>query len=390
MIPVRLLVCLHCVAAAWMPTSAWAQQLSFTLTEEMLIGDDEDAPAEYLFTGPELVRTNSRGYIYVNDRRRADVRVFDRSGRFITTIGKRGEGAGEMSEIVSMHIDGQDRLLVADRNSQRFTIFEDLGERFETIAFPEEIWGAPHPILTVGDAFVLRYVRALDDPSGKLPYIKDTKTLHLFDAALNHIETFADLGDMFNLDVPLEKELSDNQGALNMATNGIDEIVLVPRVYRGYVYRFVLRADAWHMAELRGGPVPRQSYRMVTKDEFDNDFELGRSSILVAGPSGVYRARVFNWSLGVAVLSTGEIVNFTLQTPLRGELGHRAELFDATGQLLGYGPIRFNDSALNRNEEIMSDFEILWVDQNDRIYLRRPNERGFYVLSVAELVIQPE
>ena len=35
----------------------------------------------------------------------------------------------------------------------------------------------------------------------------------------------------------------------------------------------------------------------------------------------------------------------------------------------------------------MSEIDILWIDEHDRLYLRRLNRHGFYVLSVAELVI---
>ena len=125
----------------------------------------------------------------------------------------------------------------------------------------------------------------------------------------------------------------------------------------------------------------------VNKKEFEANPELQRSSRVISGPSGVHRARIFNWSLGVVILNTGETVNFTMQTPLRGNLGHRVELFDQAGVLLGYGPLRFNDRTLNRSEEIMSGITILWIDENDRLYLRRPNGHGFYVLSVADLVI---
>ena len=59
-------------------------------------------------------------------------------------------------------------------------------------------------------------------------------------------------------------------------------------------------------------------------------------------------------------------------------------------KVLGYGPIRFDDPALNRNEAILDEFEALWIDGNNRVYPRRPNKHGFYVLSIAELVIEPE
>ena len=34
----------------------------------------------------------------------------------------------------------------------------------------------------------------------------------------------------------------------------------------------------------------------------------------------MYRAKVLNWSVGIAILSTSEFVNFTKQTPLGGRL----------------------------------------------------------------------
>ncbi len=61
------------VIGAGMLATVQAQELSFTLNEHLVIGDDEDAPAEYLFSYPELIRTDSQGNIYVRDARRTDV-----------------------------------------------------------------------------------------------------------------------------------------------------------------------------------------------------------------------------------------------------------------------------------------------------------------------------
>ena len=383
-----VLQCIFVMAAlVLMLPSAQAQELSFTLIEQLVIGDDEDAPAEYLFTFPELVRTDSKGYVYVHDRQRADVRVFDGSGQYVTTVGKRGEGPGEMREIDGMHVDAHDRLIVADRTSKRFTVFSEFGAQFETKAFAGDLVAGPQPILSLEESFVLRYVRMYDDPERKLPYITDTKTLHHYDMTLNPTEAFAESGEIFDLDEPFERANFDSHNALRMATNGIDEIVLVPRVYSGYAYRYSHEGDSWVMEKLEGGPVPRESYMSVSNEELKANPELRRSSIFISGPSGRHRARIFNWCLGVVILGSGEIVNFTMQTPLRGNLGHRAELFGQSGVLLGYGPLRFDDQRLNRSQEIMSTIDILWIDEDDRLYLRRLNRHGFYVLSVTELVI---
>ena len=92
----RFLVALVIVPCILAPAPASAQELSFTLVEQLILGDDEEAPAEYLLTFPERVRTDSKGRIYVKDRRRTDVRVFDTSGQYVTTVGSRGEGPGEV------------------------------------------------------------------------------------------------------------------------------------------------------------------------------------------------------------------------------------------------------------------------------------------------------
>ena len=370
--------------------SAQAQQLTFTLSEQIVIGDDEDAPEEYLFTRPEFVRTDSRGFVYISDQRRADVRVFDGTGQYVTTVGRRGDGPGEMNEVFGMHVDARDRLIVADRNNQRFTVFAEFGKSVETKPFPDDAWGAPFPILSLGDNLITKYVRLYDDSEGRRPYGKDTKTLHLYDSDLNHRDTFAELDALFDLSVPFEMSYSNGAGALKMATNGIDRIVLVPQVYSGIIYWYTHAQGNWHMETWQGGPVPKKSYMAVSEADRESNSELRGSSIITAGPSGVFYGRIFNWSLGIFLLSTGELVHFTKQTPLRGELGHQAELFDAAGNLQGYGPIRFDDPALNRNRKILYRFEVLWIDPADRVYLSRTNEHGFYVLSVAELVIERE
>ena len=196
-----------------------------------------------------------------------------------------------------------------------------------------------------------------DDPERKLPYITDTKTLHHYDMTLNPTEAFAESGEIFDLDEPFERANFDSHNALRMATNGIDEIVLVPRVYSGYAYRYSHEGDSWTMEKLEGGPVPRDSLHVSeAHEELKANPELRRSSIFISGPFGRHRARIFNWCLGVVILGSGEIVNFTMQTPLRGR-SWPSRLSLAIGlscsilvvHFSGYGPLRFDDQRLNRS-----------------------------------------
>ena len=375
------------VVSAGMLAPAQAQELTFTLVEQFVVGDDEEASAEYLLSFPEMARADSKGNIYVKDRRRADIRVFDATGQYVTTIGKRGEGPGEMREIIGMHVDDQDRLIVADRMSARFTIFTEMGNGIETSSFVDERTISPRPILSLEGAYVLKYVRLIDDPEEDLPYINDDNTLHLHDGKLNRIESFARLDELFDLNRPFLKADSDSPDALIMATNGIDTIILAPHIYSGYVYRYTRSNGSWDMEKLKGSPAPRRAYIPFSERDLEANRELLGASIAVSDRTGVYRAKVLNWSVGIAILSTSEFVNFTMQTPLRGELGNKAELFDQDGSLQGYGPLQFDSLELNSNRRVMGSISILWTDGNDRVYLRRRNEQGYYVLSVAELEI---
>lgn len=374
------------VIGAGMLATVQAQELSFTLYEHLVIGDDEDAPAEYLFSYPELIRTDSQGNIYVRDARRTDVRVFDANGQYVTTIGKSGEAPGEMREIYGMHVDDDDRLILADRMNRRFTIFTDMGKGLESKSLAEERTVAPNPILFLGGSFVLRYVELLPAPAGG-PSIKDNRVLHIYDTELNRLETFAQLRDIFDLDQPFLRAYSDSPRALKVATNGMDAIILAPTVYGGYIYRYTRPDGSWVMEKLKGGSVPSRAYISVSESDLETNPDIKRGSIITSDSTGTYRARILSRSRGVVVLSTGEILHFPLRTPLKKEFEPQVELFGQEGHLLGFGRLQFDDPKLNDSARVMESISIQWIDAADRLYLARKNEEGFFVLSVAQLEI---
>ena len=361
-----------------------AQKLAFTLHEQLIIGDDEEAPSEYLFYYPQIVRTDSQGNIYVKDARSADVRVFDANGRYVTTVGKRGEGPGELQEVFGMHVDGDDRVIVADRTSRRLTIFTDMGKNFATKSLEEDGRTImPDPILSLDSSFVLKYVKLFANPEGSPRSIKDDRVLHTHDTDFNRLETFAQLDDIYDLDDPFLNAYSDSPRGMNVATNGADTIVLAPTVYGGYIYRYTRSNDKWVMEKLKGGPVPTRAFIPVSQKDIEENQDIKRGSISTSG----YRARILSRSGGVAVLSTGEILHFPVRTPLKQDFEPRAELFNQNGDLVGYGQLQFDNPELNGNARVMESIRIQWIDTADRLYLVRRSSEGFFVLSVANLEI---
>ncbi len=374
------------LAASGTHAPVQAQEMSFVLHELLVIGDDENAPAEHLLYFPELVRTDSQGNIYVKDAREAHVRVFDASGRYVIAIGRRGEGPGELREIFGMHVDDEDRLIVADRMGRRFTIFTDMGLGFETRSFAEERMIAPDPILSLDDSFVLKYVDLFANPEGG-PSIKGDKVLHIHDKELNRLESFARLDDIYDLDSPFLKAYSTYPRALHVATNGIDAVVLSPYVYDGYIYRYTRAGGSWVTEKLKGGPVPKRSFMPVSRTDIDTNPDIKRGAVMLSGPSGTYRARILSRSRGAVILRTGEILHFPIRTPLKRDFEPWVELFGRDGTLLGYGPLQFDDPELNGDQSIVESVRIQWKDADDRLYLARRNREGFVVLSVARLEI---
>ena len=364
-----------------------AQELSFTLHEQLIIGDDEEAPFEYLFYYPQIVRTDSQGNIYVKDARSADVRVFDANGRYVTTVGKRGEGPGELREVYGMHVDGDDRLIVADRMSRRLTIFTDMGKSFTTKSLAEDGRTiAPRPILSLDNSFVLKYVKLFANPEGG-PSIMDDRVLHTYDTDFNRLETFAQLEDIYDLGDPFLNAYSTSSRGMYVATNGTDTIVLAPFVYGGYIYRYTRSNDKWVMEKLKGGPVPTRTFIPVSKKDREENQDIRKAYISTSGPTGTYRARALSQSRGVAVLSTGEILHFPFRTPLKQDFEPQAELFNPNGDLVGFGQLQFDNPELNGNARVMESINIQWIDTADRLYLARKNGEGFFVLSVANLEI---
>lgn len=381
-------ICATLAIGASMLVTAQAQELSFTLHEHLIIGDDEEAPSEHLFYYPELVRTDSRGNIYVKDGTSAAVLVFDANGRYVTTVGKRGEGPGELREVYGMHVDGDDRLIVADRMSRRLTIFTDMGRSFTTKSLEEDGRTIqPRPILSLDNSFVLKYVELFANPAGG-PSIKDDRVLHTYDTDFNRLETFAQLDDIYDLDDPFLNAYSTSPSAMKVAANGTDTIVLAPTVYGGYIYRYTRSNDKWVMEKLKGGPVPTRAFIPVSQKDIGENQDIRRGSIAGSGPLGTYSARILSRSDGVAILSTGEILHFPVRSPLKQDFEPRAELFNQNGDLVGYGQLQFDNPELNGNTRVMNSIRIKWIDSADRLYLVRRNSKGFGVLSVANLEIR--
>ena len=101
----------------------------FQLVEDLRIGRlDGDGPD--VFGDIQDLAVDPQGYIYVLDLAAMEVRVLDGEGGHQWTVGRDGEGPGELSYPVGLTLDEQGRVWVVDAGNGRYSIFDD-GELVE-------------------------------------------------------------------------------------------------------------------------------------------------------------------------------------------------------------------------------------------------------------------
>jgi hypothetical protein len=96
--------------------------LGFRSQNVFQIGKEEGRSWEVL-SGVRQVAFDRAENLYVLDRGNARVLVFDRNGRFVRQVGKRGGGPGEFTSPGRLAITADGSLVVADQARQAFSVF---------------------------------------------------------------------------------------------------------------------------------------------------------------------------------------------------------------------------------------------------------------------------
>lgn len=131
-LPGGTLVVTNPARGLWDSTSTWR------LEETLRIGRGEgDGPD--LFGDVAALEVDPLGRVYVLESQADEIRVFDRNGRFVRMIGRRGGGPGEFGLPAGLMWDGEGRLWVADVRNARYSAFDTaggyLGERRRRASF---------------------------------------------------------------------------------------------------------------------------------------------------------------------------------------------------------------------------------------------------------------
>lgn len=112
-------------APLWTPETAWRVSAAPALT----IGVVDGAPEEQLFRVADAALL-SDGRILIANSGTSELRIFDRAGQYVRSLGGEGEGPGEFRRITVMDVAPGDSIFVWDQRSLRLSVLS-LEEGFE-------------------------------------------------------------------------------------------------------------------------------------------------------------------------------------------------------------------------------------------------------------------
>ena len=101
--------------------------------------------------------------LYVLDRQLARVMVYDRTGRFLRQIGRKGEGPGELIVPTQLAIGGDGTVVVADLGRDAYSLFRADGTFIRNVQFNGWMPAAAALVWHPSGAVVGTYRRALRD-----------------------------------------------------------------------------------------------------------------------------------------------------------------------------------------------------------------------------------
>lgn len=139
------------------------------LVEEVRVAD-KDLPENAFFQNPRGVAVDARGSVYVTDFEANHIKVFGPDGKFRTTIGRKGQGPGDLSAPSNIEISGE-RIVVWEAMNRRFSILDMKGGLIKTAKPIHGGWGDLMAIRALPDGRMAALIeKGLPDQfQGQLP-----------------------------------------------------------------------------------------------------------------------------------------------------------------------------------------------------------------------------
>lgn len=117
-------------------------EILFELEKDLSIGREDDD--NYLFYDPRNIAVDEQGNVFILERGNCRIQKFDKNGKYLQTIGKKGQGPGELERPYSLFLDQNNNIYVSDRRKIHF--FNHTGEFVKTVPLSDQVndfWVSP-------------------------------------------------------------------------------------------------------------------------------------------------------------------------------------------------------------------------------------------------------
>ncbi len=99
---------------------------AINIFQDLTIGQQSGKP-EYMFSQIRDIDVDAQGNIYAVDSKEKNIRVFDRKGTYLRTVGRPGQGPGEFGEPADVHVNSAGEVMVTDGASRSVKFFSSDG-----------------------------------------------------------------------------------------------------------------------------------------------------------------------------------------------------------------------------------------------------------------------
>jgi hypothetical protein len=324
------------------PKEPLYSQPILSLKEDFSIGGAQ-AKNEYVLALPTSMAVDQKGYLFVLDFKESRIKVFDDAGIFVRTIGRPGQGPGEIGAAWSISLpQGSKELAVHDIRTRKLTFFSTDGEFLRSIPLRGGIGGLKTD--SQGNAYVSDTQFGAGQPKNTLKKMSADMSKVLAEIS-NHVQD-----DSHNPFAPREYWVIDDRDRLIYGEGKTYEIRFFDPA--GKLIRKVLRG---------GGPLK------VTKkdiDEFANrPTPSGINPVYnYSSHHGAFRS-FFVDDLGHLFVQTWE------RTPDNRQDVH--DVYDAEGRFIGRVPLNRHSDLINPKVRLI---------RSGKYYAIEPDAEGYEVV----------
>ena len=172
----------------------WGKNPQVSIKLFQTIGDLNTEDENLAFNSPSDIAMDSAGNIYILDSGNQRIQKFSPEGKYLTTIGRKGQGPGEFNYPGSLDIDGQGNLYVLDPFVKKIQVLSPQGKELKTILLLKDIIFKTR-FLRTGQFAASVYLGRGSNSEQQTKTAGLPKTLKLFDAAGQAQSEFAPIFD---------------------------------------------------------------------------------------------------------------------------------------------------------------------------------------------------